>query len=251
MLGNMGLRQCSFSLLGLRMPPITDLNALQPEDDGGGTSQSNRDNSIIAGSTRVYFRNLPTRLIEHIDKADAVLGCVAWLTHPAILDALSRKSVAIVVQKEDFLRPDIGASSTWKRDLRARYERLDCQSSRYAFKNMIGSLSYGGDPTVDAVRCVGNFNREKSPAFPRMHNKFLVLCRHENDGHKPVPVPFAVWTGSFNLTYNAANSLENAVYLEEPAVVAAFFHEFGQVMALSEPLDWESDWSAPEWRIGS
>ena len=233
------------------MRNTTDLNSLEPNDDCGGSSKSNRDNSVVSGPVRAYFRDLPARLVAHIGEADAVLGCVAWLTHPAILDALNKKSVSIVLQKEDFLRPDMGVGNNWKRELRARYERLECLSSRYAFKNMVGGLSYGGDPTIDAVRCVGNFNREKSPAFPRMHNKFLIFCHLESDGHEPVPVPYAVWTGSFNLTFNAANSLENAVYMEDPAIVAAYFQEFGQIMALSEPLDWESDWSAPEWRIGS
>jgi len=233
----------------MRIP--TDLNSLQPNDDSGGTADVIKDNSVTSGSVRVYFRELAARLTTHIQESDAVLGCIAWLTHPGILDALSRKSAAIVVQKEDFLRPDMGAKDNWKRDLRARYERLKCTSSRYAFSNLIGSLSYAGDPTIDAVRCVGNYNREKSPAFPRMHNKFLIFCKLQDDGHEPVPVPYAVWTGSFNLTFNAANSLENAIYIEDPTVVEAYFKEFGQIMALSESLNWEDDWSAPEWRVGS
>jgi phosphatidylserine/phosphatidylglycerophosphate/cardiolipin synthase-like enzyme len=61
----------------------------------------------------------------------------------------------------------------------------------------------------------------------------------------------AVWTGSFNLTFNAQQSLENAVLLREPALVEAYFHEFGQIMAISEQLDWESDWVEPEHRIGT
>lgn len=237
-----------------QVTPKFNLNSIEPETDGSNVR--NRDNSILTGGTRVYFRNLVPHLLEHIGEADVVVGCVAWLTHPEILEALSSKSAAIVVQKEDFLRPDIGTDGQWKLKLRAQYQKIKCSSSRYAFHNMVGSLSYASDPTIDGVRCVGNYNREKSPAFPRMHNKFLVFCKYDNSTEEEAGAelgisPYAVWTGSFNLTFNAQNSLENAIYLSDPAVAEAYFSEFGQIMALSEPLDWESEWSAPEWRIGS
>ena len=64
-------------------------------------------------------------------------------------------------------------------------------------------------------------------------------------------VPYKVWTGSFNFTNNAERSFENAVVLEEPSIVQAYFKEFQQIAALSEPLDWESEWVEPEWRIGT
>lgn len=116
---------------------------------------------------------------------------------------------------------------------------------------MISELSTGGDISIDAVRCVGNLNREKSPAFPRMHNKFLVFCNIEDREGCEIVEPYAVWSGSFNFTYNAANSLENAVLIRQPEIVKAYYREFGQIMALSEPLNWDSEWSAPEWRIGT
>lgn len=235
------------------MSESKNLNEHEPFDDSGRRSKFNRDNSIGSGKVRVYFRGLTDRLTAHINAADAIFGCVAWLTHPQILDALSHKSVAIVVQKEDFLRPDLGVKTNWKAELRSRYLRLKCASSRYAFENVISALSYAGDPTLHGVRCVGNYNREKSPAFPRMHNKFLIFCRHDLEAtdEEPRPVPYGVWTGSFNLTFNAENSLENALYLEDQEVVSAYFNEFAQIVALSEQLDWENDWSAPEWRIGT
>ena len=57
---------------------------------------------------KVYFRNLEDELINHIRNYDAIFGCVAWLTNKRILKELSKKEVVqIIVQKEDFLRPDI------------------------------------------------------------------------------------------------------------------------------------------------
>jgi phosphatidylserine/phosphatidylglycerophosphate/cardiolipin synthase-like enzyme len=67
----------------------------------------------------------------------------------------------------------------------------------------------------------------------------------------PQIIPERVWTGSFNLTDNSANSLENAVVLESRSLAQAYFHEWAQVVAISEQLDWTSDWIEPEWRIGS
>ncbi len=115
-------------------------------------------------------------------------------------------------------------------------------------------MSIASDPSIEAVRCVGNHNRDKKPAFPRMHNKFLVFAKVSpgSDEHESETIePYAVWTGSFNFTKNATKSLENALYITEPSIVKAFFDEYGQIAAVSEPLDWTSDWAEPEWRIGT
>ena len=235
------------------MSPTYNLNTHEPDSDGNYPSVSNRDNSTTSadGQVQVFFRGLSSALISEIQRADAVFGCVAWLTDFNILDSLKGKDVAIVVQKEDFLRPDLGAGSDWKMRLRAKYEALSCGLMRFAFSNMIGSLSTCGDPTIEPIRCVGNYNSEKTPAFPRMHNKFLVFAKVEDQSSMSVPVPFAVWTGSFNFTLNAQHSLENAVILRDPKLVEAYFNEFGQIMAISENLNWHSEWIEPEHRIGT
>jgi hypothetical protein len=51
-------------------------------------------------------------------------------------------------------------------------------------------------------------------------------------------------------TENANRSLENAVLIED-CETSAYYREWERILALSEPLDWESEWGAPEWRIGS
>ena len=85
-----------------------------------------------------------------------------------------------------------------------------------------------------------------------MHNKFLVFCKWKRgiNGCRVV-VPESVWTGSFNFTYNAGNSFENAILINNKEIAMAYFKEYAQIAALSEPLEWESEWMAPEWRIGS
>jgi len=83
------------------------------------------------GLTQVFFRNLEAELLQLIDAADVVVGCVAWLTNRRILAALAKKSVAIVIQKEDFLRPDLGANKNWSLELRSQYAQLKCTFNRY------------------------------------------------------------------------------------------------------------------------
>ena len=229
-----------------------DLNKLQINTDER-IGKKMEDNSIETEKISVYFRNIEERLLSHIKNADAVFGAVAWLTSDLILDELSKlKNVSIVVQKEDFLRPDLNVRGDWKNKLREKYDNLQCELTRYLFSNLIGSLSYCGDPSIDPVRCVGNNNKDKKPAFPRMHNKFLVFAKvEEHKNEAPKIIPYSVWTGSFNFTKNATNSLENALYITVPEIVNAYFNEYSQIFAISEPLDWESDWSTPEWRIGS
>jgi hypothetical protein len=64
-------------------------------------------------------------------------------------------------------------------------------------------------------------------------------------------IPRGVWTGSFNPTANGTRSRENAVLIEGVSIAAAYLKEWFQVYAISEPLDWESEWSEPQYRIGT
>ena len=209
----------------------------------------------------VVFRNHRDRLIEEIRRSPVVLGCVAWMTDEAILHALaSCEHVNIIVQKEDFLRPDAGK---WSRRLRQMYADLPAPRSYVSLPGIADDLR-GSDPRIapriDPVRCVGNHNRERRPSWPRMHNKFLVFCdlgsgsvEETNSGGlevtEPALTPRRVWTGSYNLSLAAKTSWENAVLIENDEVADAYASEFAQITAFSEPLNWENDWVAPEYRI--
>ena len=67
----------------------------------------NIDNGTTSGNITVYFRNLKKELIEQIKKYDMILGAVAWITDYEILEELAKKKTLLVIQKEDFLRPDM------------------------------------------------------------------------------------------------------------------------------------------------
>jgi hypothetical protein len=242
---------------------MDDLNQLYIAN-ADGDDIALKDNRAISadGKTLALFKNLETELLTRVDRADVIVGCVAWLTSEPILKALSKKKgVAIVVQKEDFLRPDTDSTSGWPKVLRGLYEAIPSNLSRYDAgwaSTVFHGMSYASDPTIEAIRCVGNYNSDKKPAFPRAHHKFVVFCKEVAPiVHQQVDTafynyePYEVWTGSFNFTKNAVRSFENAIVSTDTDIVRAFFEEAAQIQALSEPLNWESNWVAPEWRIGT
>lgn len=188
-----------------------------------------------------------------------IIGCVAWLTSYKILNALAQcKNVQILVQKEDFLRPDINTKNVndWKKVLHEKYNKISCDIERHQFKSPMGYLSVASDPTVDGIRCIGNHNSAKNPAFPRMHNKFLVFCKTHNLNSEVFSYDaVSVWTGSFNLTQNATYSIENAISLNDKSgkneVINSYLKEHHQIFCISEKLNWETDWIEPQFRIGT
>jgi hypothetical protein len=236
-----------------------NLNDLTIPDEGQRAHwQKFSDNGTTSsgGSVTVHFRNIEQHLLDHILKAKMVVGCIAWMTSESMLQALSQvpEGVSIVIQKEDFLRPDLNSRNNWKAELRRQYDSLRSPPERHFFGGLVGSLSYCSDPTIQPVRCIGNHNADRKPAFPRMHNKFLVFCDvsdDESETDNRNVNPHTVWTGSFNLTKNATMSLENALVISDYRIVEAYYREWEQILAISERIDWSKDWCEPEWRIGS
>lgn len=156
-----------------------------------------------------HFDNLTSHLKRYIKDATSVVGCVAWLTHYEVLAQLAEKPCGIVVQKELYLRTDVKRSSP---KLRAAYDSLRPLPN-----------------ATDAVRCCG-LGRSRQ-GIARMHHKFFVFLDDQDK-------PYAVWTGSFNVSQTATLSLENAVYVADPVVAAQYYHEWKYVLSLSESLDW-------------
>ena len=245
---------------------ISNLNALLPADDcdqlgvvpTGDVYFDNTGKGLLrkepfsAGPVTVHFDNLDEHLAAYIREADAVVGCMAWLTNPKVLSALQSVPVQILVQKEDFLRPD-SARSWSKNRVRKAYESLN-PLWRPELAKTIGRFCYGGEGSTDAVRVVGVAPDHKKSANPRMHHKFFVFLKAvlpENPNVWMQYVPYAVWTGSFNATHNGTRSAENAVMIRDAAIAGAYAREHGPLFGLSETLDWQHEWVAPEYRLGS
>jgi phosphatidylserine/phosphatidylglycerophosphate/cardiolipin synthase-like enzyme len=220
---------------------MPDLHQLRP----GG--EPLRDYSVKGQEIEVFFRNLERHLIEYIAQADVVIGCVAWLTSIPILRALAQVpgGVSIIVQKEDFLRPDLASGSGWRQFLHDLYDNIH---PKLYTDQMPGTLLGNMSPSllIDPIRCVGNNNATKVSARALSHNKFVLFCK--KDPYDKRVKPQAVWTGSFNFTNAAKMSFENAVVLRDPVTIKAFYREYAQIAVLSERLDWTTDWVEPEWR---
>ena len=212
-------------------------------------------------NVKAYFGELASPLSYHISQSHFVVGCCAWLTHELVISALAQVwgGCQIICQKEDFLRPDSASTRGWKTRLHDLYDTLKCHVGRFECAKVaeMPELSVCMDEgQMHPMRCVGNHNSDRHPAFPRMHHKFLVFCgviesEDEHPYYNWKPQPKAVWTGSFNPTANGTRSRENAIVVEGEHIALAYFREWYQMFALSEPLDWESDWCHPEYRIGT
>jgi len=240
-----------------------------------------------------YFMNFDNSIIKNIMNADIVVGCVAWLTNINILEALSnvKYGVSIIVQKEDFLRPDsIGVNLKKYYNKIKPYRWYGFTNLWYQGNNLLYKLNvvsqschYSDNPNSSDgcnlfenmnIRCVGHHNSENKLAFPRMHHKFLVLCKLRElnmydidkglgewgwcnakniDDLKKIKVvePYAVWTGSFNFTNNGMNSLENAIVMYNEKIANAYYQQWMKLMTISEPLDWDTPWSTPVYRVGT
>jgi hypothetical protein len=241
---------------------VTDLHDTRIRTDGIAQAlEHSRYSSFLSGDTppdaafdvSVLFGgdlDLEDIFCSHISQYPVVFGCVAWVTSMSILAMLStRRVVSLIVQKEDFLRPDIGRPTNWKNNLRNAYDslprRLDLSDDVFNGTCVAGMNYLSDERPVDPVRCVGL--RRNGTVSPNMHHKFLVLCRADHDEYTPE----MVLTGSYNFTENSNRSFENIVMIRSKDCAAAYFQEYCQMLAISEPLDWESEWVCPEWRIGT
>lgn len=129
--------------------------------------------STDSSPVSVYFRDLKTHLIRHVREYDGVVGCVAWLTDHDILLALSKVRCGLLVQKEDFLRPDAGGWSKYR--LKGDYAKLQRAWERRDLPNPLPRASIFGDTHFDPIRCVGMLRTSQSEPTPVLHHKFLVF----------------------------------------------------------------------------
>lgn len=232
-----------------------NLNDLIIRDaDGPDTCLRERPASVVSGPVEAVFHGLEARLCAEIKKWPFVFGCMAWLTNEAVLKSLAtRSAVSIIVQKEDFLRPDNGGPD--KGRLRQLYYALP-STERWGLET---AYSTSGDPTLPAVMCAGLRGEGQRTTIPRMHNKFLVFCDADRktfslggvEYHEDIYRAKAVWTGSFNATTNGEKSLENAVIIRDATIAEGYLEEFKGILGIAECLDWQASWICPEYRLGT
>lgn len=227
-----------------------------------GLSLSENHYTLEASSSvEVHFQNLGETLVYQIDmrlQGDLILAAVAWLTSVPILEALDRARtrgcvVLVLVQKEGWLR---GGKTVFARNNRARYDRLGSYNTKKELEPILNRFyspgrnwSFGekraiAGHDVGAVRCIADEVLSEKSAR-RMHHKFVAFVQNHGDG---MYTPNRVWTGSYNFSYAAEVSLENAVLIHSQSVAAAYVREFVMTFLHSEPLDWVSKKMLPTFK---
>lgn len=184
--------------------------------------------------TTAHFGDLLPALLDFIERSEAIAGCVAWLTSDRVIEMMSSRPVALVLNKEWMLRS--GDTSAKAVRQRARLAQLSGGLLASGFPSPLSDVA-PARTRLDAVRVAGHSPRVRNLNSPLMHHKFIVRLQ----GGKPV----AVWTGSFNFTANASSSLENAVEIHDPAIAAAYLAEFARVAAIAEPMEFAAGKSDP------
>lgn len=247
---------------------LTELK-IQSRDGVFDTAAEDYSCVDYSGSMNVVFRGHKKKLMgligSHSSEGKFIFGAVAWLTEFDVLDALASAVTAgafvqFVVQKEDFLRPELSMkASKWKSLLHSKYDKLGCRPFDdlcvyHLYETPYSIARGGGRPNIDAIRCVGNHNSDNSPAFPRMHDKFVVFGSYSitDDSGSVSFLAETVWMGSYNFSMSATQSFESVIILRNAELAnTAFLKEFRLLLSLSEPLNWQSEWVCPQFRIGT
>tara|TARA_B100002051_G_C16497240_1_gene515976 strand:+ start:16 stop:618 length:603 start_codon:yes stop_codon:yes gene_type:complete len=142
--------------------------------------------------TEVYFADIKNVYLKYIQQSTYIAGCQAWLRDKDILKSLyEKKGVSIVVNNERIPKETKGI--------------YDCLKSFC---------------TKKAIHYIGN-KRKRFSAI--LHHKFLIGLDEDKKCQYVI-------TGSYNLSENACNNLENIVVLKNPKVMELFCKEFKSIV---------------------
>lgn len=219
-----------------------DMHLIEMEIKYNLNNLINDNNSIHSNNVEVVFRDFKAKLISLIEDSDIVLGAVAWLTDIDVLNSLKKVQCQITLQKEDFLRPDLKMylPEEDKKCLKELYDGLACHLKTNQFHSKIYQLSKDNILDINPTTCFGYFNKNLRHCTPKMHNKFFIFAKLDEDLNKVKP--FRVWTGSANITNMSINSLENCIIIHDEIIANHYLKEYEHIYYLSENLDWNADW---------
>lgn len=257
---------------------VINLNTTDPVDDGFLKLDDNKIENQVA-SASCYFRNLKDEIIFSINKADAIFGCVGWLSHREIIDALVRKeNVSIIVSEKSTSKnmQTLKAHNNW-----LKLSHLESKNNPFfTFLNQmnVGIEEPSADSKIDSIRKIvpraillqpnSDTSAEQEEFSTLMHNKFLVFAKvgftkeelqNASAGYyanvlgasgfepkdyirtynTPTISPYAVWTGSYNFTAHSDNHLENGLFICNDKIAEHYLNEFLQIYMLSRPLDFQ------------
>lgn len=177
---------------------------------------------------RKEFLDILYKLSKDGKRKLTVVGCVAWLSDPAIVEGLVRfcGNVFILVNNENFSVWGNGKThllyDQFPWCLQSMSELFSHLDDVYKPLTACGSFA--------PVRCIQN----DGTGHHLMHNKYVVFLL-EDEKTKSLQCD-SVWLGSVNFTKNSSNNLETATYIEDSRVATAVFHDFSNLFVISTPL---------------
>jgi hypothetical protein len=222
-----------------------DLNALPLLTTAGPHTMPNHSGMSTGAQVIWATQDLHSLALKYITASEFVLGCMAWVNDRDILQAMSlKKGVALLLQKERWLH---NPREQWQYDKLELYNNIrgiPFEAMPWPLSGVMqgGIGATAGPLAMPPVRMLGDSRDTKGR--PLMHNKFLIFCRGPNK-----PEPYAVWTGSTNLTFTARRSLENAVIVFDKRMAQSYMQYFCQLYARAEELSSTSATPYQDWII--
>jgi len=180
--------------------------------------------------SEIYFSNIKDEVIRCINTYDTVIGCVAWLDGPDYFDAIRKSGINcnLIINKENWFRQSYNFNDLINSDMQIPNCELTYQHA------VINELTYLNTLSNVNIKCCGASELHTVS----MHHKFLIFLNSNNED--------CIMTGSFNLSGNAPNNLENVIKLYDYKTINAYYKEFLRVSIISEPLDWHNDHCEPD-----
>lgn len=159
-------------------------------------------------AVQAVFSRHEYHLVRHIKNADAVVGCVAWLSSFAIIDALAGLpcGCSIVTHRD--------------RKLNSRAKLTDRLIGLRPLSPFRGIICKNAIEQLDAAE-------DDDGSRSMLHHKFVVFMSIDETGTKLSPK--VVWCGSANFTNNAGRGLESALVVVDETTAKAFTDEWEAV----------------------
>ena len=116
------------------------------------------------GKIRVYFKNtsIVRAIIRQIRSADKIRACIAWVTHPKILEALEEKDTELIMTKHKCNR--------WKRQIKVKFLGSGRGKKKVLMHHKFAVGFRKGEP---AFVITGSFNWTKSGV--RHHENISII----------------------------------------------------------------------------
>jgi hypothetical protein len=177
-------------------------------------------------SPNVFFKDICGNFIRLLEglKPDYLLGCQFMLSDQILLNYLQQRKIPVYVIIQKQVKKWYRNGST--RNPRKEYEKKQAIELRDLYDQLTPIKN-----EKQSVKCIGNVYSTKSKQCQTIfHHKFWILMRRDS--------PYAVFSGSYNFTFNAKTNYEDANIQYGPSfVLNDYYMKFLEYTKEAESLD--------------